>query len=110
MSLKSKLKGKVKVILYKILKKEMPVIELTSAMMIVKANAIVDGALSMFTTAIKEVENANAILAETDVKNDVKKKSLQDEMDRVLAEQEKSAVAQKANLALKEKLSQFAIK
>ncbi len=91
-------------------KKESPkivTVPLTPAQMMNRANSIVDNALGMFTQAVKDVDKANAIQLEAIVISRDFSKQLKDEALKHDTQAELGEATVKANLALKEKLSQF---
>lgn len=84
-------------------------IPITSAMLIERANLVVNNAINMFSNAVKEVESANEMLEDSKKKSQEEIESLKVNLERKEKEKLTAEDSIKANNALKEKLSQFIV-
>jgi phosphate uptake regulator len=91
-------------------KKKQDVVVMTPKLMMEKANNMVEQSLSMFKRAVDQVDEANTLLAKSVEENDVKIQSLQEKISNVSNEKLTAEENIKANLVLREKLSQFVVR
>lgn len=95
--------------MFNFLKRKNGEIILTPSMMIEKATGIVNNAINMFKVAVDEIDKANSLLGDSKAESEAKIKNLESQLSDTHSIRNEAESSIKANIVLKEKLSQFIV-